>query len=85
MQPEPHWQERTLTRFLQLSRLHLGLIQAPAAVRQPRRAARPKPASIFRTRTAHGTSQATCRPTPNNSPFPANIAEHHSTNPRHKR
>lgn len=39
MQPEPHWQERTLTRFLQLSRLHLGLIQAPAAIRPPRRVA----------------------------------------------
>ena len=37
MQPEPHRQERTLSRFLQLSRLHLGLIQAPAAVRPPRR------------------------------------------------
>lgn len=39
MQPEPHWQERTLTRFLQLSRLHLGLIQATTAVRPPRRVA----------------------------------------------
>jgi len=38
MQPEPHWQERTLSRFLQLSRLHLGLIQSPAA-RPPRRIA----------------------------------------------
>src|SRR5574343_316507 len=39
MQPEPHRQERTLSRFLQLSRLHLGLIQAPATVRPPRRVA----------------------------------------------
>lgn len=37
MQPEPHRQERTLSRFLQLSRLHLGLIQAPAAAKPPRR------------------------------------------------
>lgn len=39
MQPEPHRQERTLSRFLQLSRLHLGLIQATATVRPPRRVA----------------------------------------------
>jgi hypothetical protein len=39
MQTEPHRQERTLSRFLQLSRLHFGLIQAPAAVSPPRRIA----------------------------------------------
>jgi hypothetical protein len=84
MQPEPHWQERTLTRFLQLSRLHLGLIQAPATVRQSRRAARPNPASAIKTRAAHGIRPTTCRPAPSDSPFPANFAERHSTNP-HKR
>src|SRR5574343_773980 len=39
MQPEPHWQEQTLARFLHLSRLYLGLTPAPAAIRPPRRIA----------------------------------------------
>lgn len=39
MQPNHHWQEQTLDRFMQVSRLHLGLMHTPVAVRPPRRVA----------------------------------------------
>lgn len=39
MQPNHHWQEQTLARFMQVSRLHLGLMHTPVAVRPPRRVA----------------------------------------------
>jgi hypothetical protein len=41
MQPNHFWQEQTLARFIQTSRLHLGLMQAPVAVKPPRRVAGP--------------------------------------------
>lgn len=40
MQPNHHWQDQTIARFLHLSRLHLGLQQAPTALRPPHRKAR---------------------------------------------
>ncbi|MBS1139328.1 MAG: hypothetical protein H6R13_781 [Proteobacteria bacterium] len=39
MQTDHHWQELTLARFMQISRLHLGLMQAPVAIRPPQRVA----------------------------------------------
>jgi hypothetical protein len=39
MQTDPHWQEQTLARFILASRQHLGLVQAPAGLRPPRRVA----------------------------------------------
>ena len=39
MQPDHHWQEQTLARFMRVSRLHLGLMRTPVAVRPPRRVA----------------------------------------------
>lgn len=41
MQPDLQWKEQTIARFMHLSRLHLGLLQAPVAVRPPERAAKP--------------------------------------------
>lgn len=37
MQTDPHWQEQTLARFILASRQHLGLMQAPASIKPPRR------------------------------------------------
>jgi hypothetical protein len=39
MQPEPHWQEQTIARFMHTSRLHLGLMHPTASIRPPRRIA----------------------------------------------
>lgn len=39
MQTDPHWQEQTLARFMLASRQHLGLMQAPANLKPPRRVA----------------------------------------------
>lgn len=39
MQTDPHWQEQTLAHFILASRQHLGLMQAPASLRPPRRVA----------------------------------------------
>ena len=41
MQTDPQWQDQILVHFMQLSRRHLGLMQAPLAVRPPRRVAGP--------------------------------------------
>lgn len=41
MQPDQQWQDQTLARFMHVSRRHLGLMQAPVAVRPPRRVAGP--------------------------------------------
>jgi len=41
MQPDQQWQDHTLARFMHVSRRHLGLMQAPVAVRPPRRVAGP--------------------------------------------
>jgi len=41
MQPDPQWQKQILARFMHVSRLHLGLLQAPVALRPPRRVAGP--------------------------------------------
>jgi hypothetical protein len=41
MQPTQQWQDQTLARFMHVSRRHLGLMQAPVAVRPPRRVAGP--------------------------------------------
>ena len=42
MQPDHHWPDRTLARFMQASRQHFGLTRAPMAVRPPRRIAGPR-------------------------------------------
>lgn len=39
MQPEPHWQAQTVGRFIELSRLYLGLMPATATIKPPRRIA----------------------------------------------
>lgn len=39
MQPDHHWQEQTLARFMRVSRQHLGLADTPAAIRPSRRLA----------------------------------------------
>jgi len=39
MQPEPHWQEQIIARFIHTSRLHLGLMHAPASIEPPHRIA----------------------------------------------
>lgn len=41
MHSNRHWHDQTLARFIRVSRRHLGLMQAPVAVRPPRRVAGP--------------------------------------------
>jgi hypothetical protein len=36
MQPEPHWQEQIIARFMHTSRLYLGLMHTPASIQPPR-------------------------------------------------